>query len=563
MKALGSFFAMLFGLPAALAGCVLLSAHVAFPAVWESTMLSNGWHWPWLLHPSPVHACVILVVGVVAVALASNAGEPYKYTKESTSHGSARFATTEEVRAKGHESSGVTLCMEDTAEVEPACGPDGRPGWSVIIAAAIIATKWFHVLVEGPTGGGKGESIVLPSLLRDVGRSYVVLDAKDGELYRQSAGYRSVYNHIRRFAPMERGSARFNPLLTIPVGDVNEVTEAERIANVLCGAVKDERDSSFFYSESAQPLLAAGILFVLHNRTGIDRSLPGVSRLIGGTQAQKSVVDMICAGLPAVAGELKGALARLKDDGKTLTSAFTTCLNALKFCRMPLVAEAISGSDFEPSALSQGTAPLTLYLTFPFKYSDVLRPLARLMLNILLNHHQVERKFDTVYMLDEFASLGVIPALVRGIGEIRGFGVQLVLMVQSEADLYVYGKEGARRLIDNCRVRVALSLAGQEAVEGASARLGKTTLIRPRQTRAVSEKSVFEKTTTNTVGEGEQARELMTADEVRSMNDATVLVDLPGLRTYAGKRLVRYSMPVLNQRSQIPPPVTRSLRRVV
>lgn len=551
------------GLPLLLV-CGMSSMAIAYaPVGWTQAMTSNGATAEWLLHPSLPLAIAAAAAGLFAT-IAGSLGEDFaKKPTESTSHGSARFSTTEEVRAKGHGSVGVPLCMETIADVRPQCSADGKPGWSVLRTAPVVATKWFHILVEGPTGGGKGESIVLPSLLTDVSRSYVVLDAKEGELYRQSAGYRSAYNHIRRFSPTEPGSARFNPLLTIPVGSLNEVTEAERIANVLCGAVKDERDSSFFYSESAQPLLAAGILFALHNRTGTDRSLPGVSRLIGGAQAPKLVVDQICNGLPPIAGELRGALMRLKDDAKTLTSAFTTCLNALKFCRMPLVAEAISGSDFEPADLSQGKWPLTVYLTFPFKYSEVLRPLARLVLNILLSHHEFERKFETVYMLDEVASLGVIPALVRGIGEIRGFGVQLVLMVQSEADLYVYGKEGARRLIDNCRARVALSLAGQEAVEGASKRLGKATLVRPRHTQAVSKRSIFEQTVTDTKGEGEQARELMTSDEVRSMDDATVLVDLPGLRTYAGKRLVRYAMFELNRRSEIAPPTPpRKLRAV-
>jgi type IV secretion system protein VirD4 len=564
MRAVGSFFLRFFGAIGMIGGGIASLLLALAPSFWAQVMARYTEH-ELLLQPPLWLAVLVTVAGVVAIVTVSDGPIGLKKTKESTSHGSARFATTKEVRALGHRFRGVVLCMELEAVMVPLLSPTGKHGWSVVRERPFIATDSLHVLVEGPTGVGKGEAVAYPTLLTDVGRSYVVLDPK-GELYDNTAGHRSTFTHVFRFAPTEENSARFNPLLSVAVGTMREVTDAERMANVLCGAVKDERDSSYFYSESAQPLLAAGILYALHNFKGRDRSLPGVSRLIAHGD-QKEIVDRICAGLPESAVELRGMLHRLQDDKKTLISAFTTCLNALKFCRMPLVAEAISGSDFEPRDLFAQDAPITVYLVFPFKDAKVLRPLGRLMIDVMLGSHGKDYKHGTVYFLDEFPTLGNIPAISSGIAEIRSYGVQIVALIQSEAQLFAaYGKEGAETIIDNCRARVTMGVVSQKSTENASARIGKTTIVRPRQTQAVSKKSFLETTITNTTGEGEQARELRTPDEVRAAAGSEVFVELPELRVYCGKRAPRYALPELMRLSQLPPPPIKprsALRRVV
>lgn len=564
MREVGLFFLRIFGAVAMIGGG-FASLLVAFAPDFWSQVMAHYTQTALILQPPLWLAVTVLAAGVAAIVAASHGPLAASKLSESVSHGSARFATTAEVRALGHRSQGVVLCMEEEAVLEPSFAPNGKRGWAVTKQRPFIAVRDLHVLAEGPTGAGKGENLVLPTLLTDVFRSYVVLDP-EGELFAQSAGFRSIYNHIHRFAPTEETTARFNPLLVVPLGTLREATVAERIANVLCSAAKDERDSSYFYSESAQPLLAAGILYALHNLKGRDRSLPGVSRLIGGVGEQKDIVDRVCTSLPGYAVELRGTLQGMKNDKKTMISAFTTCLNALKFCRLPTVADAISGSDFEAKDLFTHASPVTIYLTFPFGDAQVLRSLGRLMFDVLLSQHRVERKHDSVYMLDEIPILGNVPALSRGIAEIRKFGVQLVLPVQSEAQLFAaYGKEGAETIIDNCRVRLTIGVSSQRSTEAASERLGKATIVRPRKTQAVSKKNIFETTVTNTTGEGEQARELLTADEVRAMPSSEILVDMPELRTYRGKRAVRYGMPELMRRSTLPPPpqLKRGLRRVV
>lgn len=563
MKSLLSFLAVTLGLVMLLSGCLGFGAATSFPNAWSRIALDNNWTHPWILHPSLTASCALIALGVIATVLGGGGGEPYKYTKSSTSHGSARFATTEEVRAKGFGTSGVVLGMESEALVREVGRRGKTPFLVVDKATQLIAARHHHVLVEGPPGAGKDECILLPTLLTDVGRSYVVLDPK-GSSYQLTAGYRSIYTVVKRFAPCDENTHRFNPLAEIAIGTHREAIDAEGIAEVLVGSAASEDKSSHIYLSSCSTLLTATILHLLNRSDPVRWNLPAVLELLTQPVREDKIVAQICKEPPASARIAMNSLLRLAEDGRMLQGAFTTALDVLKFCRMPLVAKAISGSDFIASDLSQRDQCLSLYLEFPFRDADILRPLARLVLNGLLNHHTAERKHDTCYPLNELPSLGNISAIPRGLAERREHGVQLVVFVQSESQLFTaYGKDAATTILDSCQARVTLGVTGQFAAENASKRLGKATIIRPRHTRATSEKSLFERTVTNTVGEGEQARELRTSDEIHALDGADMLIDLPGLRTYLGKRSARYSMPVLNQRSQIPPPSTSVLRRVV
>jgi type IV secretion system protein VirD4 len=533
---------------------------------WARLVLARGFRAEWLLHPPHTFLTGATITCFIAMIVAAKAAQAA--TKSSTvnvSHGSAREATIVEVRAKGNGRSGVVLCMEADAKLQERLAANGKPEWRILRTAPMICTPHYHVFIEGPTGGGKGVSAIEPTLLNDPARSHVVLDPKGGN-WDKTAGFLSAFGHAARFAPTEAVTVRINPLLTVPLGKAREVIEAERIAQVLCGAVKDERDSSYFYSENAQPLLTAAFLHVLHNREGRDRSLPGANRLLLQRAALPNILEQIRTGLPPSAESLGDVLYSMSHDERALKNVFTTCRNALKFCRLDPVAEALSGmrSDsnlVEPEDLSWGRAPLHLYLVLPFRDSDILRPLTRMLLNLLLSsHHQLGPRHQTCYVLDEFPSVGRIPALVRGIREIREYGVQLVLAAQSESDVHGIYEEDGPSIIANCRARTFLSLAGQENLENLSAILGKATIVSERQTQAVSRRGFLQSTVTDTSGVGQHARELYTPDELRALGEDCAVVVLPGLRPYIGKRPVRYAHPEFRRRASIPAPAGHGLR---
>lgn len=568
-------------------------AIVASAAAWFSTgdgarwwipmMLDLGVHARWLLTPTAEHAQLALGFGALLFVL--GLATDRKAPTVSTSHGSARFATSAELRRFGYSEAsvqwwrtlgvrlgvgryphvdGVVVCMESEARVELKLNHGtGQLARMVKDEAPLVIIREKHVAIEGPPGSGKDVCIAVPSLYHDR-RSVVVLDPK-GNQYEKTAGARSVFSNIFRFAPTDPDSDRFNPLCVIPVGTPEEVGEAERISNALLGVLKDEKDASMFYSVAAQPLLTASILYVLHNETGENRSLPGALRAMTGGDKPDEAVRHICSGLPQTASELRDSLSRLAQDKKTLQSMFTTATNALSFCRTKTVANAISGSDFVPSDLYLRDAPLSLYLVLPFKDADQLRPLMRLVLNVLVNGHALKRNRNTCYYLNEFPSIGAVPAIPRAAAEIREYGVQFALFWQSEGQvLATYGREAGQALLDICNVRVLIGVTGKQAAETASELAGKTTLVRARKTKAVSVRSAFERTETFTEGEGEQARELLTANEIRKIPPDKLVLILPGLDVYLGTVCVSYSQLRWKRAFNTPAPAPyRSNKRAV
>jgi type IV secretion system protein VirD4 len=536
------------------------------PNSWADTVFRYGARQEWILFAPWWQAAIVAVVGL-ALLLWGTQGEGWgkKKLSESDSHGSARLSLTKEICPRpDSRRHGVVLCMESEADVRGYPNSDGTVTWQVLKERPFICALKEHVLVEGYTGSGKDVSVAIPTLLTDVARSYVILDPK-GETYRLTAGYRNRYQRVVRFAPCSDDSAGFNPLLEVQIGTRHAVKSAKRIANVLVGSTAKEEMSSRIYLKSCETLLTAAILYVMHHGKGADRSLPGVLRLLidPGAREQKDIARRIAEDPPPGCSSVMNSLKILAQDGRMLQGAFTTALDVLDFCTMEDVAEAISRSDFRPSDLANGQNPLTVYLEFPFDDADILRPLARLMLNVLIGSHRKARKRDTCYLLNELPSLGCIPALLRGIGEAREFGVQFVVFVQSIGQLEndnAYGRSGARTIMDNCPVKLTLGAAGQQSAEDASAELGKATIVRERITKAVSKRSLLEQTVTQTRGEGEQARELMTPDEVHAMETVKVLLRMPAMRSYIGKRAVSYSQPELVRRMKVPPPSSRRLK---
>jgi type IV secretion system protein VirD4 len=119
----------------------------------------------------------------------------------STAHGSARWATTDDLRAAGLlDGAGVVLCQ--TADARLRSEPDGQGGrrWRQSRPGALIRHGGpEHVLVFAPARSGKGIGTVVPTLL-SWNASVVVYDIKK-ELWQLTAGWRRSFSQCWRFEP--------------------------------------------------------------------------------------------------------------------------------------------------------------------------------------------------------------------------------------------------------------------------------------------------------------------------------------------------------------------------
>lgn len=525
-------------------------------------IVSNGWGANWFGRITAETFTAGAIGGVLLLVAAGFLDKfcPKTALPASDAYGSSRFSTTAEMRKAllqvrdGTQVDGVVLCQESSAVMERRKGLHGRPSWAVAQEAPLVRVGGYHVLVEASTGSGKGEGVLLPTLLTDR-RSVVVLDPKSdgvlgGELYENSAGFRDTFSTVRRFAPTEAGWHRFNPLLEVPLGTRQEGKEAYRVANVLTGSGAKEDTDSRIYWKSAEVLLTCSILDRLHHGTGKDRSLPGVFRMLSDHNDCEKLRNKIVARAPASAKWHAKRLAQVDD--RILNGAFDTVLDVLSYCGDELIASNLEGSDFRCQDLAQGDRPMSLYLSFPFGDADILKPLARLMTNMLIASHLSTPHYrqQTVYLLDEFDDLGYLPAITKAITKIRSYGVQLALITQTRQQVYAIYEHHADIVLDNCKAQVIFGITGRNAAQKISESIGKTTISQEAVSNSRSNRGFFDPET-RSVNKSikEHQRDLMTAAEVTTMAGCDCLVFGPEMHPYLGKLAVRYSMPALQERA--------------
>lgn len=521
--------------------------------------------WLWIVwfaraENSALHAALpAFVVGVIStaagVALVLGGARSRGEKPAPQSHGSARLATTAELRAEGLGTQGVVVCQEDSAKLIRVLHPGREPSWRVGREAPLICIPRLHLLVEASTGGGKGEGIILPTALSDT-RSMVLLDPAY-DIHEQSAGWRSTFSYTLQLTPTRRGGAGFNPLLEIPRGE-GELGESERIARVLCRSSEREGMEGLVYWQGAEQLITAASLFVLHYRD--RKSLPGVLEYLSNPrQAQRDIVVQMaeCANenVRVVARKL---LRSSEQDRRAINGAFTTAMNVLSFCSDPITADMLDRSDFVASDLNQLDTPLSLYISVPFRNADRLTPLTRLITNVLVHglSSRMERKQDVVVMLDEFDTLGPVPAIENGITTLRKYGVQFVLITQSRAQIRATYKERAPVIFDNCLAQLAFGINSYESAKYLSDLMGKRTEVQARHSKGVTRRNLLDSSHTDTHAETEHGRELLTADEVRTMPRDKVLLSVGGLHPYLGVLVTRHADRRFADRAKIPAPTS-------
>ncbi|PPU87790.1 type IV secretory system conjugative DNA transfer family protein, partial [Xanthomonas albilineans] len=96
-----------------------------------------------------------------------------------------------------------------------------------------------------------------------------------------------------------------------------------------------------------------------------------------------------------------------------------------------------------------------------------------------LPEHNPELKYQCMFMLDEFTALGRVEIVPVAVGWVAGYGIRIVIVIQSIAQLEsVYGADTARGLITNLGVRIVFTPREQRDAEEYSKMLGETTVRR-------------------------------------------------------------------------------------
>ena len=485
---------------------VMLAAIVALFAIWHAGEGFVPWDirwWRWLIAtwfhygflPAgmmiPLAGTMAVMIGapVAATALGRRIGARTVHGDfgKTDLHGSARWADKRDVaKASLFSDAGVTVGSFNGTPLRHE-GPE-------------------HILCFAPTRSGKGVSIVLPTLL-EWQESAVILDIK-GENFALTSGWRaSQGQRVLRFDPTAQdGSIRFNPLEEVRAGTPHEFQDCQNIAAMIIDP--DGKGLRDFWMQSGFEWLSAAILHVLYRIRREEArcaSLADVNAILSGSRVGDDSEDVLEDILDDMIGfehgrepvddEVRRCAMKMKGRaGPERSGVHSSSLTQLALYADPIIAKNIGASDFRLDDLMNGDVPASLYLVIPPSDIDRLRPLVRVVFNLLLRRLTADMSFEDgraarhyrhrlLLMLDEFTSIGKLEIFEKALAFMAGYGLKCCIIVQDLTQLQqAYGREES--IVSNCHLRIAFAPNKIETARVLSDMAGKTTIVQKKRSRS-------------------------------------------------------------------------------
>jgi type IV secretion system protein VirD4 len=476
-----------------------------------------------------------------------------------------------------------------------------------IVAGKWLEVKWFlwtiarylrhdggeHVLVLAPTGTGKGVGLVLPTLLTAT-TSALVLDPK-GENYAKTSGWRKRIGQCvfkLDFSAPPSETAAFNPLSAIRLRTPHEVADAQRIAGVIVNPEgKPAEGNARYFQDTASALLTGAILHVLYRDAIKSRcaSLSDVLDELSDPQRTHHQVLMdwlsfphdptfsrgwVQGGLPSATHHVVATAARqqLNRDERDRSPILSSAVAPLSLFLDPTLVANTSHSDFVIEDLMDRDKPMTLYLVTPADDNHRLRPLIRILLDLMIRRLMPPMKLvgsdlvsghkhELLLMLDEFPQLGKLDVFTESIATMRGWGIRSYLICQDYEQLRdAYGNH--ETISSNCQLLLAYAPNRFETAQRLSQMLGTKTVV--KLARSASQSIGHFAAVRSNESEQEVARPLLTPDECGKLpgpvkrgrmitKPGDMLVLFAGMPPIYAQQPLYFKDPTLLARSRIPP----------
>lgn len=473
-----------------------------------------------------------------------------------------------------------------------------------------------HVLTYAPTRSGKGVGLVVPTLL-SWPHSVVVTDLK-GELWAMTAGWRQKHakNKVIRFEPATlNGSVCWNPLDEIRIGTEYEVGDVQNLATLIVDPNGKGLESH--WQKTSQALLVGVILHVLYKRKneGFPATLSYVDHIMSDPNRNVAELWMEMTQYGHINGENHPAVGSAGRDmmdrpEEEAGSVLSTAKSYIALYRDPVVARNVSKSDFCIKDLMNHDDPVSLYIVTQPNDKGRLRPLVRVMLNMIVRLLADKMKFRRVPtelswwrqiltklgfnqvadfhvrskksykhrllgMIDEFPSLGKLEIMQESLAFVAGYGIKFYLICQDLNQLKSretgYGPD--ETITSNCHVQNAYPPNRVETAEHLSKLTGQTTVLKEQITTSGKRATPILGQLSRTIQEVQ--RPLLTVDECLRMpgpkKDAEgqiteagdMVVYVAGYPAIYGKQPLYFQDPIFIARAAVPEPKTSDTLRLV
>jgi type IV secretion system protein VirD4 len=538
---------------------------------WEILVWAKNWYgiYPNAIMQAGSIGTTVAALGLIGLGIAkvisTNTAKGNEYL-----HGSARWADKSDLKAAG------LIGNHDGVYVGAWADKRGRIHY-------LRHNGPEHVLTCAPTRSGKGVGLVVPTLL-SWKHSTVVTDLK-GELWALTAGWRQEYarNKVLRFEPAAaEGGVHWNPMDEIRLGTEYEVGDVQNLATVIVDP--DGKGLESHWQKTSQALLVGVILHALYKAkeegtpatlSDVDAMLADPNRDVAGLWTEMIQYGHVDGNNHSVVGA--AGRDQLDRPHEEAGSVLSTAKSYLSLYRDPVVARNVSRSDFRIKDLMNHDVPVSLYIVTQPSDKARLRPLVRVMLNMIVRmladklefedgEPKVTYRYPLLGMLDEFPSLGKLEILQESLAFLAAYGIKFYLICQDINQLKSretgYGPDES--ITSNCHVQNAYPPNRVETAEHLSKLTGQTTVVKEQITTSGRRASALLGQVSRTLQEVQ--RPLLTVDECLRMpgprKDAhgritkagDMIIYVAGYPAIYGKQPLYFQDPVFRARAAVPAP---------
>lgn len=338
-----------------------------------------------------------------------------------------------------------------------------------------------HMMTFALNRGGKTSSLVIPTLLSNVGSSIIVNDVK-AELaavtvsHRMNAlGQRCLV--IDPFGVSGVPAARLN-LLDALLDDLKnnkgrnvDIYMQLIVKQLIQTASKSDgsKSDAEYFDTGGQNILCACMLYLLLF-TPEELHFPGVADRVSG-----SVKELEEIGFLLVSSEVLTPICKVygeallkycnPDFARTSGSMFDKARQAVRIFLHEDMANASRTSDFRlQDILDERT---TLYLSMGVQYIDYAGPWMGLIVSFAMEFlAQSRKKRKLLMLLDEAGTIGALPNLDKRLPQLPGNGLRVWFFFQSDIQLKeIYGPNVAQIILGNCSLWQGWGFRNKEITE--------------------------------------------------------------------------------------------------
>jgi len=487
----------------------------------------------------------IYISASAAFALVMAPGLLFISPNKKSLFGDARFATKTEIRKAGLlADKGIILGLYK--------------------GAYLMFGGSQHVILSAPTRSGKGVGIVIPNLLTWPD-SVVVLDVKQ-ENHAITSGYRKKHGQpcfMFNPAASDYRTHRYNPLHYISDDPNFRIDDVQKIGNML---FPDQQGTDPIWTATPRALFLGVVLFLIET-PGKLVTLGQVLResLADGDGAKyfaKHINARHAAGNPLSAPCVRALNSYISiSSDNTRSGVMTSFRSRLELWNNPLIDAATSANDFDLREIRK--TRMSIFLGVTPDNLERVAPLLNLFFQQLIDLNTRELpernpklKYQCLLLADEFTSMGKIHVLSKGISYIAGYGLRMMPIIQSPAQVVeVYGKDAAQTFTTNHAAQIVFPPKASElqTAKDVSEWLGYQTVTGVSESKR---KGIFVKKAPSE-SHSDQRRALLLPQEITSLPTSAELVVVENCPPIMGKRIQYYRDPIFVDRLKS---VSKSLR---